>query len=138
MQGRDLCLAWLSFEAERRASGATLPARAEDPILDALRSYGIMHRAVAEAVPLPALAGKQHDDGHRQKLQVGIVSFLDSSGARHYNRWQATAACSARPRILNQTEEGASDVRKIGFCEGTKRHVCTAWMSTSQGPFFVR
>jgi hypothetical protein len=97
-----------------------------------------MHRVVAEAVPLPALAGKQHDDGHRQKLPVGIVIFLDSSDFRHYNGWQAKAACSARPRVLNQNEEGASDVRRIGFCEGVKRHAFTAWMPTSQDPFFVR
>jgi hypothetical protein len=87
---------------------------------------------------LAAMARKQLGDGHRKKLQVRIVIFLDSPGARHYNRWQATAACSARPRYLNQTEEGASDARRIGFCEGTIRHVSAAWVSTSQDPFFVR
>jgi hypothetical protein len=69
MQGPDLCFAWLSFEAERRASGATFPARAEDPILDAPRSYGIMHRVVEEAAPSPKTAGKHYDDGHRKKMQ---------------------------------------------------------------------
>lgn len=85
IQEPDSCFARFSFEAKMTSSGTAFSARAEDLILDAPRSYGIMHRVVAEAAPSPLMAGKPHDDGHRQQLQVGIVIFFDSPGTRCYN-----------------------------------------------------